>query len=104
MTSINCKELFALGVRLFGIWLVVRGLFYVETFVDSKLYPNSDQFQYRAAGYLIYAAIDFALAAFFLFWTNVVVAWTYGDELRAPQGLAADEENAVGPLPSDSPT
>ena len=33
------RELFALGVRLFGVWLITRSVFYVEGFADVKLYP-----------------------------------------------------------------
>jgi hypothetical protein len=76
----KCKDLFALGVRLLGVWLVMRGLLYVEAFVDGQLYPSSDRARYSATGTLIYATFDFGLAAFFLFWTHVLVGWTYGDE------------------------
>ena len=37
------RDLFALGVRLIGIWLITRGLTYVEAFADMKLYPVSDR-------------------------------------------------------------
>jgi hypothetical protein len=76
----KCRDLFALGVRLLGVWLVMRGLLYVEAFVDGKLYPSSDRTAYHAAGTLIYATFDFGLAAFFLFWTHIIVGWTYGEE------------------------
>ena len=33
------KDLFAVGVRLVGVWLVTRGIVYVAAFVDGKLYP-----------------------------------------------------------------
>src|SRR5262249_23610052 len=104
MNSISFKEFFALGVRLLGLWLVVRGFQYVEGFVDSKLYPLSDRLGDRGASHLIYATFDFALAAFFLFWTNVIVAWTYGDNSQALEESAADEEKALGSPPSESPT
>ena len=39
----TCRDLFALGVRLLGVWLIVRGFAYVEGFVDFKLYPNFGQ-------------------------------------------------------------
>ncbi len=74
------RELFALGVRLFGIWLMTRGLTYVEGFADWKLYPDSDRTRDIAAANLIYATLDFALAVFFLLWTRVIVAWSYGDK------------------------
>ena len=89
----TCRDLFALGVRLLGAWLIVRGLGYVEGFIDIKLYPSSDRALYGAAGHLIYATLDFGLAAFFLLWTRVIVAWTYGDMAESdheqPPGIDA---------------
>jgi hypothetical protein len=76
----RCRDLFALGVRLLGIWLITRGIYYVEGFADVKLYPASDRAPDSAAGNLIYATLDFALAAFFLLWTRVIVAWSYGED------------------------
>ena len=99
MNDINFKELFALGVRLSGVWLIVRGMAYFESFVDVKLYPYSDQLRDRAAGSLIYATFDFALAAFFLFWTHLIVAWTYGDDSRAPAEPKAGEETEIDSSP-----
>jgi hypothetical protein len=74
------RDLFGLGVRLFGVWLICRGATYLATFVDLKLYPSSERVQYSATSYLIYATIDFSIAVFFLLWTRVMVAWSYGDE------------------------
>ncbi len=74
------RHWFALGVRLFGVWLITRGIVYVAAFIDWKLYPASDKNRDIAAANLIYAALDFGLAAFFLLWTQVVVGWTYGAE------------------------
>jgi hypothetical protein len=85
------RKLFALGVRLFGVWLISRGVASVEAFADVKLYPASDRARDAAAGYLIYATLDFALAAFFLLWTRVIVAWSYGEERESSRG----EEDAV---------
>jgi hypothetical protein len=33
------RDWFALGVRLFGVWLITTGAAYVATFVQIKLYP-----------------------------------------------------------------
>ena len=71
------RNLFAVGVRLFGIWAITRGLFYVEGFADAKLYPVAGPVRDNAAGNLIYAALDFSLAVFFLLWTEAIVDWTY---------------------------
>jgi hypothetical protein len=38
-----------------------------------------------------YATLDFALAAFFLLWTRVLVAWSYGEERE----ITKDEEAGV---------
>jgi hypothetical protein len=73
------RELFTVGVRLFGVWLITRGATYVAAFVDGKLYPATEVVRAAAAANLIYAVIDFSLAAFFLLWTRVVVAWNYGE-------------------------
>jgi hypothetical protein len=76
----KCKDLFAVGVRLFGVWLVTVGITYVAAFVDGKLYPVTDKARDSSAANLIYATFDFALAAFFLLWTHVIVGWAYGGE------------------------
>ena len=78
----SCKDLFALGVRLFGVWLITRGLVYLEAFIDIKLYPASDKARDGATANLIYTTLDFAPAAFFLLGTRSVVEWTYGEESK----------------------
>jgi hypothetical protein len=92
----SCRDLFGLGVRLFGAWLITRGLIYVEGFADFKMYPNSDRAFHSAAGHLIYATLDFGLAAFFLLWTRLVVAWTYGDEAESDHERPAGVEGGTG--------
>jgi hypothetical protein len=84
-------ELFAVGVRLFGVWLLIQGAYYIEAFADVKLYPVSDRARDSAGGYLIYATVDLALAAFFLLWTRVIVNWSYGEERE----IVKDEESGV---------
>jgi hypothetical protein len=71
------RNLFALGVRLFGIWLITRGFYSVAIFADAKIYSVTGPARDNAAGSLIYATLDFALAAFFLLWTQAIVDWTY---------------------------
>jgi hypothetical protein len=73
------RDLFAVGVRLFGVWLIARGATYAAAFVDGKLYPATAAVRDSATANLIYAVIDFSLATFFLLWTRVIVAWTYGE-------------------------
>lgn len=90
------RDLFAVGVRLFGVWLLTVGTNWVACYADGKLYPGSGRVQDSAAGYLIYAAFDFTLAAFFLLWTRVIVAWTYGEDRRGanetPAGPGSEAE------------
>ena len=76
----KARDYFGLGVRLFGVWLICRAVQYIASFTDMKLYPASDRIRDGAAAHLIYAAVDFALAAFFLLGTRVVVAWSYGED------------------------
>jgi hypothetical protein len=87
----KCKDWFALGVRLFGVWLITTGITYVAAFVDGKLYPATDRARDSAAANLIYATFDFGLAAFFLLWTHVIVGWTYGSAAETGK----DEEDLV---------
>jgi hypothetical protein len=42
---------------------------------------------------LIYATFDFGLAAFFLFWTHIIVGWTYGDEAGRSREVEARLES-----------
>jgi hypothetical protein len=92
----RCRDLFALGVRLLGVWLITRGFMYVEGFADFKMYPNSDRAFHSAAGYLIYATLDFGLAAFFLLWTRVIVGWTYGEETEVNEERQSNVEAGSG--------
>jgi hypothetical protein len=96
------RELFALGVRLFGIWLITRGVTYVAAFLDVKLYPLSDKARDSATANLIYATLDFALASFFLLWTRVIVAWTYGEQRGMAEVKEAGIESGTG-TPVDNP-
>src|SRR4051794_19888002 len=75
----KARDLFGLGVRLLGVWLICRCSPYVSSFIDIKLYPANEKALDGAAANLIYASIDLSLAIFFLGWTHVVVGWTYGD-------------------------
>jgi hypothetical protein len=99
---VSCKDLFALGVRLIGIWLITRGIMYVEGFADVKLYPASDRARDGAAGNLIYAALDFGLAAFFLLWTRVIVAWTYSSVPGSDKEQEGEIENGTGGHSNDA--
>jgi hypothetical protein len=96
------RELFAVGVRLFGVWLIARGATYAAGFIDGKLYPATEAIRASAGANLIYAMIDFSLAAFLLLWTRVIVAWSYGEgegeakgEVGSHASVAEREEPTV---------
>lgn len=94
------RDLFAVGVRLFGVWMLCRGATYVASFIDQKLYPASERARDSAAVYLIWGAIDFSLAALFLLWTRTFVMWSYGEEPAvAAVGGPVDAEPTRRPLP-----
>ena len=61
------REWFVLGIRLFGLWLLTRGVTYLSGFVDLRLGLGVPLRGTNANGFLFYAACDFALAAHFLF-------------------------------------
>ena len=60
------QEWFVLGIRLFGVWLLTKGVAYFASFVDLRLALTGIPGDTNANGYLYYAACDFALAAYFL--------------------------------------
>jgi hypothetical protein len=95
---VSYRDAFAVGVRLFGVWLITRGATYVAGFLDGKLYPASVQARDSAAANLIYAAIDFSLAAFFLLGTRAIVAWSYGDSPETTAGKESVDEHKPGPI------
>jgi hypothetical protein len=51
---------------------------------------------------LIYATFDFGLAAFFLFWTHVLVGWTYGEEPAIGKEPETEVENGMGDHSDDA--
>jgi hypothetical protein len=76
------RDWFALGVRLFGVWMLIRAAAYIASFVDLKLGLTPIPFSGggNPTGYLLYATFDLALAALFLLWTRKLVNWTYGED------------------------
>ena len=74
------RELFSLGVRLLGVWLLYSSATYVAGFADMKLFPSTPRAQDSATSYLIYAMTHFSIAVFFLLWTETLVNWSYGNE------------------------
>ncbi len=62
----NPKEWFVLGIRLFGLWLLTRGMNYISAFADLKLGLSETPRGQNPTGNILYAAFDFAVAAYFL--------------------------------------
>jgi hypothetical protein len=91
----NQRELFGVGVRLFGIWLITQGVSYFAAFVDMKLYPTSERVREGATAYLVYVIMDLSLAAFFLLWTRAIVAWSYGEDREAAGAEAPAGRDSV---------
>ena len=77
------RDLFGVGVRLLGVWLLYHGATYIAGYADLKLFPASTKIQDSSTGFLIYATIHLMLAAYFLLWTESLANWTYGDNARS---------------------
>jgi hypothetical protein len=63
MTS---REWFVLGIRLFGLWMLTRGVAYLASFTDLTLHYSDTSRGTNPNSYLLYAAFDFAVAGYFL--------------------------------------
>ena len=86
------RELFSLGIRLLGVWLLYQGATYIAGFADMKLFPSTTKAQDSASVYLIYATMHFSIAVFFLLWTETLVNWSYGSQ-RMPKDVERDHES-----------
>jgi hypothetical protein len=87
MTS---REWFVLGIRLFGLWLVTRGVAYVAMFADVKLHLNDVARGTNPNGYLLYAAFDFAVAGYFLLGAHHLAGIC--DGIRRSDGQGQEDE------------
>ena len=92
----NPRDLFALGVRFFGLWFVYQGTMYVSMFAHGKLYPNSGRVASSAAGDLIFATFDFTLALLFLLRADAIARWSYEGTSFLPPGRIPE-----APAPDD---
>jgi hypothetical protein len=63
MTS---REWFVLGIRLFGLWMLARGVGYVASFTDLTLHYGDTSSDTNPNSYLLFAAFEFAAAGYFL--------------------------------------
>ena len=94
------RDLFGLGVRFLGIWLLFRGTTYVSMFVHGKLYPDSGRVMSSAAGDLIFASFDYALALLFLVRADAIARWSYDGATPPPARSGRPHE---APAPGDPP-
>src|SRR6056297_1996794 len=62
----NPHEWFVLGIRLFGVWLLTKGVAYFASFVDFRFGLTGTPGESSPNSYLYYAACELALAAYFL--------------------------------------
>jgi hypothetical protein len=62
----DSREWFILGIRIFGIWLLTRGVGYFASFVDFRFGLTGTSGELSPNSYLYYAACELALAAYFL--------------------------------------
>lgn len=78
------SELFGVGVRYFGLWSIVQGLFYFFYSIDICIELSTAQFTEQRAkaesdfkGYLIYAAANGLVGAILLLRADSVVKLSY---------------------------
>ena len=73
-------ELFAVGVRLFGVWMLVRAVDYLSAaFALNFIFKAADA-ENSPRGMMSYAAAYLGLAALFLLGTRRLVRITYGED------------------------
>lgn len=101
--GMNPRQWFVLGIRLFGVWLLIEGVGFVANFLDLRLGLGLVPETGRPAGYLLYAAFDFALAAFFLLAPGKLASWCEAadDGDVASDGDVADDGQGTEPEPEE---
>ena len=88
----NAKDLFAAGVRLFGVWMLVRMVEYLSAaFTLTFVYGTSDPTN-TPRGMMSFAAFYLGLATFFLLGTRLLTGWTYGEDGSAKATPPGDGE------------
>jgi hypothetical protein len=76
----NPQDLFAAGVRLFGVWMLVRMVEYLSAaFTLTFVYGTSDPTN-TPRGMMTFAAFYIGLATLFLLGTRLLTGWTYGED------------------------
>jgi hypothetical protein len=73
------QDLFAVGVRLFGVWMLVRCVEYLSAaFTLNFVFKAESDGSNSPRGLMTYAAFYLGLAVFFLLGTRQLIHWTYG--------------------------
>ncbi len=97
------REWFVLGIRLFGLWLLTRGVGCVANFVDFRIGLNELPPGTSPNGYLFYAACDFALAAYFLLGARHLARICEGGGKSSDEGQYDEEIDKHGATDSGPP-
>jgi hypothetical protein len=86
------QDLFAAGVRLFGVWMLVRCMEYVSAaFTLNFVFKVADDTANSPKGMMSYAAFHLGMAAFFLLGTRQLTSWTYGQDSSKTAPEASEE-------------
>jgi hypothetical protein len=95
------REWFILGIRLFGISLLIRGLRYIVSYLDVQLGLGEwDEWSDgNPAVFLLYAAVDLVLAGYFLLAPGNFASWC--DQIRAVNKVEDEVENKVEQEPRE---
>jgi hypothetical protein len=73
------QDLFAVGVRLFGVWMLVRTVEYLSAaFTMNFVFKGEGDGANSSRGMMTYAAFYLGLAVIFLLGTRQLIQWTYG--------------------------
>lgn len=75
----NPRELFMLGSRLLGVWILYQGLGALTTYVLYMIGYRSDTTDV-SKGYLIYACVDISLSYYLLLGTHHLAKLVYGEK------------------------
>ncbi|MHB8865660.1 MAG: hypothetical protein ACYC6N_25055 [Pirellulaceae bacterium] len=86
------QEWFVLGIRLFGVWLLTKGVAYFASYVDLRFGLTGMSGDTSPNSYLYYAGCDFALAAYFLLGARHLAGICERGGVRGAEGQSHDEE------------
>jgi hypothetical protein len=85
-------DLCAVGVRLFGVWMLVRCVEYLAAaFAMNFVFKGEADGANSPRGLMTYAAFYLGLAVFFLLGTRQLIQWTYGTDPGVARGPSEPE-------------